>query len=55
VLLSHQHFNHKYPEAVSKGYDTRPSSWGVTGDGAIVLMGPSAATLLQGTAKPVAY
>lgn len=51
VLLSHQHINHKYPEAVGRGYDTRPSLWGMTGggDGPILLMGPSATTLLQGT------
>lgn len=55
VLLSRQHINHKYPEAV--GRNTRPSLWGMTGDddGPILLMGSSAATLLQGTAKPVIY
>lgn len=55
VLLSRQHINYKYPEAVSR--DTKSSLWGMTGDddGPILLMGSSAATLLQGTAKPVIY
>lgn len=55
MLLSHQHIDHKHPEAAGRGYDTRPSLWGMTGDGdgPILLVGPSAATLLQGTAKLV--
>lgn len=57
MLLSHQHINHKYPQAAGRGYDTRPSLLGMTGDddGPLLLMGPSAATLPQGTAKPVVY
>lgn len=43
VLLSHQHNNHKYPKAVGREHDTRPSLWGLAGDGPTLLVGPAAA------------
>lgn len=40
MLLSHQYYNHKYPESDGRGYDTRLSLRELVGP--ILLIGPSA-------------